>query len=119
MGAICCEIIGMFYEELRSGLFYHVTVLAKCLSAAGLECFEPGRGLLPLGLGRPPRVAFGVAPPIGMLSTGSSKGCHLLGLGDCLGTGVGEVAEFGCSSMGEAFSGKTSGGDGGVCPKRR
>ena len=63
---------------------------------AGLECFEPGRGLLPLGAGGPPRVAFGVVLPIGMLSTGSGEGCPLLGLGDCLGTGVGEAAVVGC-----------------------
>ena len=33
-----------------------------------------------LGLGGPPEVAFGVAPPIGVLSMGSGKGCCLLGL---------------------------------------
>ena len=86
---------------------------------AGLECFEPGRGLSPLGAGDPPRVAFGVVLPIGMVSTGSGKGCHLLGLGGCLGTGVGEVAVVGCSSMGEVFCGRMSWGDRGVCPKRR
>ena len=53
-----------------------------------------------LGLGGPPKVAFGVAPPIGMLSMGSGKGCHLLGLEDCLGAGVGETVVVGCSSMG-------------------
>ena len=43
----------------------------------------------------------------------------LLGLGDCLGTDEGEAAAVGCSSMREVFCGKTSGGDGGVCPNRR
>ena len=85
---------------------------------AGLECFEPGRGLLPLGAGGPPRVAFGVVLPIGMLSTGSDEGCCLLGLGDCLGAGVGEAAVVGSSSMGEVFCGRVSGGDRGVCPNR-
>ena len=49
-----------------------------------------------LGLGGPPEVAFGVALPIGMLSTGSGKGCHLLGLRDCLGTGEGEMVAVSC-----------------------
>ena len=84
----------------------------------GLECFEPGRDLSPLGAGGPPEVAFGVAPPIDILSTRSGKGCHLLGLGDCLGTGVGETAVVGCSSMGEFLCGGMSGGNGGVCPSR-
>ena len=70
-----------------------------------------------LGLGSPPRVAFEVVPPIGMLSTGSGKGCCLLGLGDCLDTGEGEAAEVGCSSMGEVFCGRMSGGNGGVLPQ--
>ena len=71
-----------------------------------------------LGLGGPPKVAFGVAPPIGMLSMGSGEGCHLLGLGDFLGTGVGERAAVGCSSMDEVLCGGMSGGNGGVCPSR-
>ena len=71
-----------------------------------------------LGLGDPARVAFGVVLPIGMLSTGSGEGCNLLGLGDCLGTGVGEVAIGGCSSTGGVFCGGTGGGNRGVCPNR-
>ena len=74
--------------------------------------------LLPLRAGGPPKVAFGVALPIGMLSMGSGKGCCLLGLRDCLGTGVGELAAVGCSSKGEVFCGNTSGGNRGVCPCR-
>ena len=89
MVTICGEIVGMFQQEFPSGLFYHVRVLAKCLSMAWLECFEPGRNLLPLGAGGPPGVAFGVVLPIGVLSTGSGERCHLLGLGDSLGAGVG------------------------------
>ena len=119
MGAICSEIISMFQEEFFSGLLYHVGVLAKNLSVAGFECFEPGRGLLPLGAGGPPRVAFGVVPPIGMLSIGSGQGCCLLGLIDCtLGIGGGETAVVGCSSTGEILCGWTSGGSGGVYPNR-
>ena len=71
-----------------------------------------------LGPGGPPKVAFGMATPIGMLSMGSGEGCHLIGLGDCLGTGVGEPAAVGCSSMGEVLCGNTSGGDRGGCPSR-
>ena len=72
-----------------------------------------------LELGGPPEVAFGVAPPIGMLFMGSGKECHLLGLGDCLGIGVGGMVVVGCSSVGEVFCGKVSGGDGGVCLSKR
>ena len=72
-----------------------------------------------LGLGGHPEVAFGVAPPIGMLSTGSGKGSHLLGLGDCLGTSVDGTVVVGCSSLGEVFCGEASGGDGGACLSKR
>ena len=72
-----------------------------------------------LGLGGHPKVAFGMALPIGMLSTGSGKGCHLFGLGDCLGASVGETVVVGCSPMGEFLCGEMSGGDGGACPSGR
>ena len=64
-------------------------------------------------------MAFGVAPPIGMLSMGSGKGCHLLGLGDCLGASEGEMVAVGCCSMGEVLCSETSGGDRGVCQSER
>ena len=67
---------------------------------ARLKQLEPGRGLSLLGLACPPSIAFGVALPIGVLPIGSGKGCHLFGLGDCLGIGVGGVAMGGCSSTG-------------------
>ena len=118
-GIICGKIAGMFQKEFPSGLFYHVRVSAKHLSMAGLSVLNQGGVSCLLGLGGPPRVAFGVVPPIGMLSTGSGKGCCLLGLGDHLGTGEGGVAAVGCSSMGEVFCGRTSGGNGGVSPNRR
>ena len=117
--AICDEIVGMLGEVFPSGLFHHIGVLTKYLSMVGLKCLKPRRDLSPLRNGGPPKVAFGVMPPICVLSMGSGKGCHLLGLGDCLGTGVGELAAFGCSSMGEVLCGRTSGGDRGVCPSRR
>ena len=116
--AICDEIVGLLGAVFPSGLFYHVGVSTKCLSAVGLECLKPRRDLLPLGAGGPPTVAFGVELPIGVLSMGSGKGCHLLGLGDCLGTGVGETAVVGCPSTGEVLCGRMSGGNGGVCPSR-
>ena len=46
-------------------------------------------------------MAIGLAPPIGLFPVSSDKGCHLFGLGDCLGIGVEEVAVGGCSSVGE------------------
>ena len=63
-------------------------------------------------------MAFGMALPIGMLSMGCGEGCHLLGLGDCLGTGLDETVAVGCSSTGEVLCGETSGGNGGACPSR-
>ena len=69
----------------------------------GLSVLNQGGDSYLLGLWGPPRVAFGVVLPIGMLSTGSGKKYHLLGLGDCLGAGVGEAAVVGCSSTGRSF----------------
>ena len=82
----------------------------SALSQGGISCC--------LELGGPPRVTFKVVPPRGMVSTGSGEGCHLLGLGDCLGTGVGGMAEADCSSTGEVLSARMNGGDGGVCPNK-
>ena len=90
----------------------------NALAWLGLSVLKQGGISHLLGLGGPPKVAFGVALPIGMLSMGSGKGCHLLGLGDCLGTGVGERAVVGCSSRGEVLCGEMSGGNRGVCPSR-
>ena len=118
MGALHDEVVGMFQEEFLPGLLYQVRVPVECLCTAQLEHFVPGWDLLPLGAGGPPEVAFEVVPPKGMLSTGSGGGCCLLGLGDCLGTGVGGVAEVGCSSIGEALCNRMNGGDGGVCPNK-
>ena len=84
----------------------------------GLSVLNQGGVSHLLGLGGPPRIAFRVTPPIGMLPIGSGKGCHVLGLEDCLGAGVGEAAVVGCSSMGGIFCGRVSGGNGGVCPNR-
>ena len=104
----------MFLEEFPSGLFYHVRVLTKHLSTAGLECFEQGRGLLASWGWGSSQSSLEWFQPIGMLSMGSGKGCCLLGLGDCLGAGEGKVPAAGCSSMGEVFCGRASGGDRGL-----
>ena len=72
----------------------------NALAWLGLSVSNQGGISHLLGLEGPPKVVFGVALPIGMLSMESGKGCCLLGLGDCLGTSVGETAVIGCSSHG-------------------
>ena len=109
----------MLGEVFSSGLPYHIGVLAECLSMVGFKHCEPVWDLSPFGLDGPPEVAFGVAPPIGMLSMGSGKGCCLLGLGDCLGASVGDMVAVSCSSVGEVLCGETSGGNRSVCPSKR
>ena len=86
----------------------------NALAQLGLSALNQGGTSCLLELGGPPRVTFGVVPPRGILSTGSGEGCHLLGLGDCLGTGV----EVGCSSTGDILCSWVSGGDRGVCPNK-
>ena len=90
----------------------------NALACLGFSVLNQGGISCLLGLEGPLKVAFGVAPPIGLLSMAFGKGCHLLGLGDCLGASVGQPAAVGCSSMGETLCGKKSGGDRGVCPSR-
>ena len=84
----------------------------------GLSALTQGGISCCLELGGPPRVAFKVVPPRGILSTGSGERCHLLGLGDCLGTGVGGAAAAGHSSTGEVLHDRMNGGDGGVCSNK-
>ena len=91
----------------------------NALAQLGLSVLNQAGASHFLVLGGPPRVAFGVVLPIGMLPMESGEGCCLLGLGDCLGAGEGEGAVVGCSSMGEVFCCRMSGGNGGVCPNRR
>ena len=62
-----------------------------------------------LELGGPSEVALDMVLPRGMLSTGSGKGCHLLGLGDCSGTGTGGSAGVDGCSAGEAPCDKVNG----------
>ena len=70
----------------------------------GLSTLFQGGISCHLELGGPSKVIFNVVPPRGMLSTGSGDECCLLGLGDCLDSGAGGVAEVGCSSTGEALA---------------
>ena len=84
----------------------------------GLSALSQGGISHCLELGGSPRVAFQVVLPNGMLSMGSGEGCHLLGLGDILGTGVGGTAGVGCSSTEEGLCNRMKGGDGGVCPNK-
>ena len=72
-----------------------------------------------LGLGGPPNIATGVAPPMGMFPISSGEGCCLFGLEDCLGIGMGGGAVDGCSSAEGVLGGRTRGGDGDACPNRR
>ena len=106
----------------KYSLLASLTILESQLNASawlGLSVVNQWGISCLLGMGGPPKVAFGVAPPIGVLSMGSGKGCHLLGLGDCLGAGEGEMVAVSCSSMGEVLCGEMSGGDGGICPSKR
>ena len=109
MGALHDEVVGMFQEEFLPGLLYQVRVPAKGLCVAQLESSVPRWDLLLLGAGGSSEVTFNVVLPRGVLSTGSGEGCCLLGLGDCLGTGAGEVAEACCSSTGEALCDRMNG----------
>ena len=81
------------------------------LNHGGVSCF--------LGLGGPPNVAAGVAPPRGMFPIGSREGSCLFGLWDCLGNGMGGVAVDGCSTMEGVLGGRMRGADVGACPNRR
>ena len=94
-------------SRLNALAWLDLSIVNKC----GISCL--------LGLGGPPKVAFGVAPPIGMLSMGSGKGCCLLGLEDCISAAVGGTVAVGSFSMREVFCGEVSGGNGGACPSKR
>ena len=77
--------------------------LRKALAWSGLSGLHQGGVSHFLGLGGPPSMAIGVAPPIGMLPVSSGKGCHLFSLGDCLDIGVEGMAVDGCSSTGRSL----------------
>ena len=69
-----------------------------------------------LEVGGHSEVALDVVLLRGMPSTGSGKGCHLLGLGACSGTGTGGAAETNGCLVGEAPCDKVNGWDVGACP---
>ena len=54
-----------------------------------------------------------------MFPIGSGEGCHLFGLGDCLGISMGGVAEDGCSSTGGVLGDGMSEGDESACPNSK
>ena len=62
-----------------------------------------------LEVGGPSPVALDVVLPRGVLSTGSGEGSHLLGLGECSGTGAGGTAEAGGCLVGDAPYDKENG----------
>ena len=53
-----------------------------------------------------------------MLSHGSGKGYHLFGLGDHVGTGLGEAVADGCSFTGGDLVGGVNGDNGGDHPNK-
>ena len=109
----------MLQEIFLPGFLYQFRVLAGCFQVAPLECPIPEWDLLPFGAGGgSSRAVLDVVPPRGLLSTGSGEGCCLLGLGDCLSTGVGGAAGAGCSSTGEVLCDKVNGWDVGACPNK-
>ena len=71
-----------------------------------------------LELGGPSEVSLDMVLPRGILSTGSGEGCHFLGLGDCLGAGMGGATGVDCCSAGEAPCDKGNGWDVGACPNK-
>ena len=71
-----------------------------------------------LELDGPSCVACGEVSSIDMLPRGSGEGRCLFGHGDCLGTGLGEVAVDGCSSAGGVLVSGADGGDKGDHPNK-
>ena len=71
-----------------------------------------------LELDDPSCMALGKASSIDTLPHGSGKGCCLIGCGDHLGAGLGEVAMGGCSPARGALAGGADGGDRGDHPSK-
>ena len=59
--------------------------------------------------GGPSDIVLDVVLPSSVLSTGSGEGCCLLGLGDCLGAGMGGAVGADCSSIGEVLCDRVNG----------
>ena len=71
-----------------------------------------------LELDGPSCMALGEVSSIDMLPHGTGKGCHLLGHGDHLGAGLGEVVMGRCSPTRGALVGGADGGDRGDHPSK-
>ena len=74
--------------------------LRKVSAQLGFSDLNQGGVSHLLGQGGPPIAATGVDPPSSMSPIGSGEGWCLFSLGDCLGIGMGGVAEDVCSSTG-------------------
>ena len=96
-------------SQLNASRHLCLSALFQCRTSHCLELRDPSE------------VTLVVVPPRGMLSTGSGEGCCLLGLGDCLGTGMRGAAEAAggdCSSAGEVLCDNVNGWDVGACPNK-
>ena len=97
---------------LKCSFLASFTRLVSCLNASEHLCL---RALYKVGtshcfmLGDPSAVALDVVLARGVLSTGSGKKCHFLGLGECSGAGEGGAAEADGCSAGEAPCDKVNG----------
>ena len=108
-----CLLKYSFLASLTRLVFWLNTSEWLCLSTL----YQGGTSWC-LELGGPSEVALDVAPPTGMLSTGSGEGCCILGLGECSGTGEeGAAVADGCSVG--APCDKVNGWDMGACPINR
>ena len=89
MGALCNEVVGMFWEIFLPGSLHQVWVPAECLWVAPLESLIPGQDLSPFGLGGSSGAVLGMVPLRGLLSTGSWGSMLPSGPGRLLGHGCG------------------------------
>ena len=91
---------------LKHSFLAAITSLVSQLNASDQLCLSTlyqGGTSHHLELGGPSAVALDMVLPRGMPSTGSGESSHLLGLGECSGTGTGGAAEADGCSAGEAL----------------
>ena len=90
----------------------------KASAQPGLrEANQMGVSLL-LELDGPSHEVFEEVSFMDMLPHGFGEGCCLFGLGDHLGTGLGEATADGCSSARGILVSEADVGDGGDCPNK-